>query len=600
MFKFFTLLFFTPLLLVASNSPLLRKVEFTGNTTFSDKQLQKKMTLQPPSFIEKAAFWQDPEPFSREILQRDIQTLIRFYQTEGFIDIQIESKLSIDQNRVDVLLIIHEGRAVVINTIKFNIMISDSSHFDYIQELIKQQKAALSLKAGERFRDEHLREDNLRIAEHFMENGFPLTTVEGKTELESRRVTVILTIKPGSFCRFGNISVMGNKRIISARIKSRLVFTTGDTVRQSLIKASQRRIYRLGVFQYVSLHLDFKELKNHSLPITIRVQETAKMTTKVGVGYGREDRFRAFLELKRLGFFEDVRQLHLTAKHSYLEPYHFNARWIHPAVIEDIEVSLNPFYRRQREPAFSIDRVGANLMLQKRFKTETDVYLQYAAEQDNLDINPSIRREALSKSDITLYNKSSTSLGFSRNTTDSPFAPVTGSFFALTFTLAGVGLESDFHFIRLMSDYRRYFQLSDLLVYAVRCKTGLMKSIRAEENTPIEERFYAGGSHSIRGWARSELGPKSSQGKPIGGHSLVEISQEYRIEIWKKLSGVLFVDSGNVWKKVNGFQFSSLHYTGGLGLRYQLPIGPIRIDAGYPLFEGEQPPQIHFSVGQAF
>ncbi len=600
MVKTVVIFLFFPILLLARDFSVLDEIEFSGNKTFTDEQLKDKLSQHPPSFVQGLLFWQQPDPFSKNILRQDIQTLIRFYQTEGFLNIKITSTQTIEQNSVHVLLNINEGEPVSIDTVKFHLVLSDTSLIDYKQKLIKAAKPSLRLQTGERFRDQNLRQDMRMVTEHFLENGFPLITVEGNTRLNNNRVDVTLTINSGPLCVFSETSIKGNNRIVSERIKKQLTFSPGDTVQQSLIESSQRKIYQLDVFQYASVNLEFEKRDGQKLPVTIMVEETAKMTTKIGLGYGREDKFRAFLDLQRIGFFGDVRQLHFLAKHSYLEPYHFNVRWIHPAFIRDIEFSINPFYRRQREPSFSIDRAGANLMLQKQFGIGTDVYLQYTLEQDNLDINQITREEALSKSDITLYNKSSVTLGFLRNTADSPFMPTSGSFFALTSTLAGLGFESDFHFIRFIGEYRRYFQMNASLVYAVRSKAGFMKSIRTDENTPIEERFYSGGSHSIRGWARSQLGPGTSQGKPIGGHNLFEFNNEFRIPVWKKLSGVVFLDIGNVWKKVNSFQFASLRYAAGFGLRYQLPIGPVRIDLGFPVADDKKTPEIHFSVGQAF
>ena len=118
--------------------------------------------------------------------------------------------------------------------------------------------------------------------------------------------------------------------------------------------------------------------------------------------------------------------------------------------------------------------------------------------------------------------------------------------------------------------------------------------------TPIEERFYAGGSYSIRGWARADLGPKNRDGKPIGGKSRLETSLELRFPLYKRLSGVLFYDAGNVWQKTFFINTDNLGMAAGAGVRLRTPIGPVRIDAGAPLNRGKTGVQIHFSVGHSF
>jgi outer membrane translocation and assembly module TamA len=129
-------------------------------------------------------------------------------------------------------------------------------------------------------------------------------------------------------------------------------------------------------------------------------------------------------------------------------------------------------------------------------------------------------------------------------------------------------------------------------------------------HVPFSERFFLGGSTSLRGWGRYEVSPLSGGGLPIGGRSMLELSSELRVPVWGKLSAVAFVDAGNVWDEAWQHDLGDLRYAVGPGLRYLTPIGPIRVDFGYQLtpiegllVEGEPEPRqwrIHFSIGQAF
>jgi outer membrane translocation and assembly module TamA len=102
----------------------------------------------------------------------------------------------------------------------------------------------------------------------------------------------------------------------------------------------------------------------------------------------------------------------------------------------------------------------------------------------------------------------------------------------------------------------------------------------------------------------------SGFGLPIGGHSFVDFSTEVRMPLWGKLGGVIFLDGGNVWTLPWDFDLNDLRYDAGPGLRYDTPIGPIRVDVGIQLnkipgllVNGEPEPRhyrIHFSIGQAF
>ena len=98
----------------------------------------------------------------------------------------------------------------------------------------------------------------------------------------------------------------------------------------------------------------------------------------------------------------------------------------------------------------------------------------------------------------------------------------------------------------------------------------------------------------------------SPDGYPRGGNAVVLLNGELRVPVWRDFGAVVFVDGGNVFRRVNEFDLGELRGSFGFGLRYSLPIGPIRIDLGFKLdrrvIAGALEPAtaIHFSLGQAF
>jgi outer membrane translocation and assembly module TamA len=106
------------------------------------------------------------------------------------------------------------------------------------------------------------------------------------------------------------------------------------------------------------------------------------------------------------------------------------------------------------------------------------------------------------------------------------------------------------------------------------------------------------------------VSPLSGSGLPIGGHSFASFTTELRVPIAGKLGGVFFMDAGNVWRNPWDINLNDLRYDIGPGLRYNTPVGPLRLDVGFQLnpIDGlivDGAPQkrsfrIHFSIGQAF
>jgi outer membrane protein assembly factor BamA len=119
---------------------------------------------------------------------------------------------------------------------------------------------------------------------------------------------------------------------------------------------------------------------------------------------------------------------------------------------------------------------------------------------------------------------------------------------------------------------------------------------------PIDERFFNGGSATVRSFGERELGPHDSKGNPIGGEFFTVFNAEYTFPIFGELQGALFADAGNLLPNAEDPGLDDMRYALGVGLRYRLPIGPIRLDYGFnpDRHAGEDFGAFDFSFGFAF
>ena len=228
-----------------------------------------------------------------------------------------------------------------------------------------------------------------------------------------------------------------------------------------------------------------------------------------------------------------------------------------------------------------------------------NTFIKYKFERDNLQINSDLTDELLNVTQEN-YNKSSISAGISIDDSSPAFSPLQGYSASFVTTLSGLKLGSEYHYLQGLIDLRKYNEISEGAVLAAKVKAGIMKPIWGDATTPIDERFFAGGSNSIRGWARGEIGPQSIEGIALGGESYLEFSAEWRQHLWRMLSGVMFCDAGNVWAGYDEYDLNDIKYSAGLGIRIDTPIGPIRFDAAQPLGSADKQIQLHLNIGQAF
>jgi outer membrane translocation and assembly module TamA len=185
--------------------------------------------------------------------------------------------------------------------------------------------------------------------------------------------------------------------------------------------------------------------------------------------------------------------------------------------------------------------------------------------------------------------------------TDDLLNPTRG--FVLSGTVEPVGdfLGGDFSFVRAVWEGRAYFPLIRRLLGAARLRLGAAEPTNGSDEVPLVERFFAGGINSVRGYERRHVGPLVD-GDPLGGRTLIETSIELRHPITEAIGVATFIDGGQVSPRSFTFPFGHLRYGTGVGVRYKSPVGPLRLDLGFPLQppRGDRSWQVHVSLGAAF
>ena len=129
---------------------------------------------------------------------------------------------------------------------------------------------------------------------------------------------------------------------------------------------------------------------------------------------------------------------------------------------------------------------------------------------------------------------------------------------------------------------------------------GYEKGLRGNRDREIIsfERFYAGGSTSVRGYPERGLGPEDEFGNHRGDVLFI-LNAELRFPIYKIVGGALFMDIGNVWNKFSDVEEFLPRTAVGTGIRVETPLGPARVDVGVPMMQ-EFKPIFYLQLGQAF
>ena len=212
---------------------------------------------------------------------------------------------------------------------------------------------------------------------------------------------------------------------------------------------------------------------------------------------------------------------------------------------------------------------------------------------------------------------------FIRDTRDKPLDAHKGVYQTLDFGVTPRLLGSSADFVRFFAQNAVYIPVRPWLVWATDVRFGLAAPYNGSD-VPLSERFFTGGADSLRGFQSTSAGPQRpvpvcSVGTtdcttlisvPVGGDMLFILNSELRYPLpipisflRNNLGGAVFYDGGNVYTSASFRQLlDNYTHTVGGGLRYETPVGPIRLDVGYRLTDvpGIKRTQFFVTIGQSF
>jgi len=272
------------------------------------------------------------------------------------------------------------------------------------------------------------------------------------------------------------------------------------------------------------------------------------------------------------------------------------------------------YYRQEQNPstgttrAFDVDRQGVSI--QQELKRQDHYVWTYGYRLErSRNWSPDLAQPVPG-----FIRVSPLTTTLTRETRDDVLDATQGSFLSQAFSFSPHWLGADSSYIKYFGQYFRYFPLQaprrkpftnetirPRLVYAAGVRLGLAYGLHGED-VPFSERFLAGGSTTLRGFAQNAVGPIGVDGVPLGGDAMLTINNELRFPLVWRFDGVGFVDVGNVFDRVARFSFLHLREDAGVGLRLHVPWFVLRLDYGVPFQPrpGESRSRLFLSIGQAF
>jgi outer membrane protein assembly factor BamA len=679
---------------------VVRGLTFAGNRAIEDETLRISIATSQSAFFARSPLlrWMgfgEKRYLNETELRRDVLRVAALYRQSGFVDAVVDTVVRRTATDAYIRFNIQEGDPVRVARLEI----------EGIDTLLDPAavRGAMPLQVGDPFNRLLMLASADTVRLRLADNGYPFADVfrNFDTDLRRREAIIRFEVDPGPRARVGEIRVVGTEDVDESVVRNRLTMEPGDVFRQRDLYRSQLDLYRTQLFDYVTLGLadqPVAPVDEQTVDLLVRVSEGPRRRLRFGGGYGTIDCFRALGSWTLYNFLGGGRTLELKARSSQIGAgsptalgfensvcpqlaeedtsritlnYNLTAGFYEPFFFSrHTSASLEIFAERYTEfQAYLRESVGGDVGVTFGPGTGLPIRLAYGLSYGSTRAEPAIFCTYLNvcrDQDVEVFEqkllRATLSLSVLRDRRNSVLDPTRGSWLAseVRFAAPLIGSDTLVQFTKGMVEWALYRPVGRRGAFSVRVKLGTILPARlgfeAQElqYVPTEERFYAGGANTVRGYGQNELGPvvrvidtvitreEQRDGQLVtvtdsvirtsasGGNDLVLANAELRFPLpvfGGRISGALFVDAGRVFARDTvRITRTGFRVTPGAGVRIASPLGPIRFDVAFnpypvdpsPLYakqagalvrvDDEYRPsrsflgrfRLHFSVGQPF
>jgi len=643
---------------VVKQSDLLQNVYTTASYCNS-------FILKPFCWISKAKYFYTKKYLDHKELQRDVLRIRVFYWKRGYREAEVDTAVvPRGKGKVGVTFLIKEGPPILVS----NVVVSQAT------PLLSQREINRRVVIGKGGPLNLIRMDSSRffLQTSLFDNGYADAVVDTSVAIDTATHTAVVkfTLNPKYKTTVEDIVIQGNDDVSERTIRKSLTFHIGDVFRRSEMLLSQRALYESNLFRRAAIEprppIDIATPDSAKV-IVVTVQEAPPREARLSAGFNTVDFVQLGGRFTDYNFMGGARTMDIQGAVGNLLASSLNgrgifrnasvaqtsslARYFVPTYNASIdlrqpwfgsphnELALSLFTHRRSAPGIYIDRgYGTSLTFTRDLTYRAPASVNYRFEISKVDagdvyfcINYGVCD--LPTLDALRGNQrlSPVTIASSIDRTNDPFSPNSGFRANGSVEHASAFTLSDFRYNRATADGAAFYKVRARGAIGAHVRIGWVNSLGSTSQAVgvvagvddgilhPRKRFYAGGSHSVRGFGENQLGPRvltvpigvlqthdslnaacttgtdvttcdpnagnlkdrDFEPRPLGGNFVAEGSVEARFPVWQQVIGAVFVDAGIVTQKTNpALPRRRAAITPGFGLRYRSPVGPIRADIG--------------------
>ena len=450
-----------------------------------------------------------------------------------------------------------------------------------------------------------------RLLTALQNDGYALATVSAPVAYEDpaeKVLDVTYTVHAGSQVDIGPVNLSGLHAVNASLVRQRLLVHTGERYSPSRIESARQDLYALGVFSGVSVHAADQLDAQGRIPITFDFQERPPHVVALSAAYSTDLGISGKASWSHRNLFGNAEQLNLAASVVDIGGtatngvgYNVSAQFVKPEFMHrDQQLELSVGALNQSLEAYDQKAVTAGTSLRRKFSDRWSGSVGIGAIKERIIQEGETRYYTLLSFPV---NAKYDSTGITNPLED----PLRGIRASTTVTPTQSFGDSSATFFIIQANASGYIDLAPLAksapgtsVIAWRALIGTAQGA-STFSLPPDQRFYGGGSATVRGYKYQSIGPLFPDNKPIGGTSIDAATLELRQRLPGNFALAAFVDAGQVGATSTPFT-GTVHVGAGVGVRYYTAIGPIRLDFALPLNkvpDGDRF-EIYIGLGQVF
>lgn len=561
----------------------IKQINIVGNKAFDEKTLLKSLELHTTNWL---SFYSKDDQYSKQKLAADLETLKSYYLDRGYINFSIEStQVAITPDKKDIYITINvkEGDVYTVDKVKLT-----GNLIAPPEELIKM----VSIGPGEVFSRKSATETSKAITDRLGNDGYAFANVNMVPDINEAKKTVDMTffVDPGKRAYVHQINMSGNTKTRDEVLRREMRQMESSWASSAKIERSKTRLERLGYFESVNVETPPVVGTNDQIDVNFAVVEKASGNLSAGVGFSQVQGVVFNANITQDNVFGSGKRVSIGFNNSaYLTSYQLG--FLNPYFTPDgISVGYNLGYTQRHAGQLNIANYSTSVMNGSMDfgipLNETD-QIRFGAEAKDTQLSTTVYSSQQISSFInTQGNKFLTlspTINWTHDTLNRALFANKGGQQRLSGLVTVPG--SDLEYFKVGYKHQLYIPIAKDFTFRLLADLAYGHGYGKTKSLPFFENYYGGGTGSVRGYTNYSLGPRDSNGYPLGGSSKILGSAEmfFPVPFLTDVKSVrlgLFADAGSI---SNAFNLNNLRYAAGLSGEWLSPFGALSISIAEPL-----------------